>query len=898
METRWQDAHKRATAWYMLGQPERILDDAEIPEDLRDRMWSFVNGDKATPPSTLPGESGDWFEDKVEDSNWYRYADLLDRKGWPDRVKQNIDISTHRTMNFLFNPNDENAEKKYGLIVGHVQSGKTADYTGLIARAADSGYNVIIVLAGLHNNLRRQTQIRLEREVMGKSKHPRGEHVKPPDNYDWFKITTQDDDFQTMSDSGFLSGNNPVIGIVKKNKSPLTKLYEMFGSFPEEKRAKLNFLLIDDEADHATINTKKRDGDTAVCELCGAQVEDNDEDCQSCGMPFDDDEEDDEILDATVINTRLRQILGLFPRSAYVGYTATPFANVLISEADDHPTLGKTLYPRDFISALPKPKGHMGLEEFFPTNWNEDEKQDTQVRVVPDDEAEELRSYEDDGENIPDFYIPESLENAIIDFILSGAARRYRGESNFHHSMLIHTKHTISNQSPIARKVETLVEYWNNHLLNEFSDKGVSLKDRFRKRWNDHFLTHPSTEETWDQIQPELMNFIHDGYNVMEINSSTEHNLDYDSHEMTGLKVIAIGGNRLSRGLTLEGLCSTFFIRESRMYDTLTQMGRWFGFRPGYEDLVRLHVTPTLVEWFTWLVGVERELRADIERYGETGMLPKHLAVRILRHRKMLPTSASKMRHAKAYAGGMSSSCPRMNKFPYDSTGLLTGNIASTSAFLQSLGPPTENQVDNSLLWKGADPDSIISFIQGFSTHESDNSFNKADIINHINNRIPLGELSNWSVALIHNTKGTVAAPFSNTGFDHEFGLTTRSRLVNSESIGELMQPMHFVIDLPGERETYRTDGKFSYSKMYKHREATNPLLVIYVLDKDSDISSQARQTRQPLFSADQTREHIVALGLAFPEANMTDEERESLVGYWAQGGMEHEPNNEPEVDG
>ena len=898
METRWQDAHKRATAHYVLGQPERILDDPLIPEDLRNRMWSFVNGDEGTPPSTLPGETGDWFEDKLEDSNWHRYTDLLDRKGWPDEVKQNIDISTRRTMNFLFNPREEAPEKKYGLIVGHVQSGKTADYTGLIARAADSGYNIIIVLAGLHNNLRRQTQIRLEREVMGKSKHPQGHHVRAPDNYDWVKLTTQDDDFQTLPDSGFLSGNNPVIGVVKKNKSPLTKLRDMFYDFSEEKRAKLNFLLIDDEADHATINTKKRDGDTAVCELCGFQIDDSDDECQSCGMPFDDDEGDEEILDATVINTRVRELLGLFQRSAYVGYTATPFANVLIPEADDHSSLGKTLYPRDFISALPKPVGHLGLEEFFPTNWNEDEKPDTQVRVVPDDQAEELRSYEDDGEDIPDFHIPESLENAIIDYLLSGAARRSRGESNFHHSMLIHTKHTISNQSPVASKVETLVDYWNNHLLNQYSTKGISLRARFRKRWDEHFHTHPSTEETWDQIEPELMNFIHDGYDVLEINSSTEHNLDYDSNQMTGLKVIAVGGNRLSRGLTLEGLCSTFFIRESRMYDTLTQMGRWFGFRFGYEDLVRLHVTPTLIEWFTWLAGVERELRADIERYGETGMLPKHLAVRILRHRKMLPTSASKMRHAKAYAGGMDSSCPRMKKFPFDSIDLLSGNIASTSAFIQSLGPPIENQVDKSLVWKGIDPDSLISFIQGFSTHESDNAFSKTDIINHINNRVPLGELSNWSVALIHNSKGSIMAPFSSTGFSHEFGLTTRSRLVNSESIGELMQPMHFAIDLPGDREEYRTDGKFSYTKMYNQRKTTNPLLVIYVLDKDSGVSAQARQTRQPLFSSEQIREHIVALAIAFPQTNMSEEERESLVGYWAQGGMEHEPNNEPEGDG
>lgn len=898
METRWHDAHKRATAWFVLGLPERILEDPDIPEDLRSRLWGFVNGEEATPPSSLPGESTDWFQDKPDDSNWHRYADLLDRKGWPDNVKQNIDTSTRTTMNFLFDPKNSNNEKKYGLIVGYVQSGKTADYTGLIARAADSGYNLIIVLAGLHNNLRRQTQIRLEREVMGKSKHPEGKHVMPPDNYDWYMLTTKEDDFQTMSDSGFLSGNNPVIGVVKKNKSPLTKLHDMLMSFPEEKRSKLNLLLIDDEADHATINTKKKDGELEFCQICGSIMESFDDDCEDCGMIYD-EEEDDEISDATIINTRVRQILGLFPRSAYVGYTATPFANVLISEKDDHPTLGKTLYPRDFIIALPKPDGHMGLDEFFPSVWNEENQTESQVRIIPNDHAEELRSYEDDGYMEPNFNVPESLENAIIDYLLSGAARRVRGHQNFHHSMLIHTKHTISNQSPVAAKVKTLSDYWNNHLLNDYSIQGKELKERFRKRWNKHFLSHDSTVETWDKIEPELMLFVHEGYSVLEINSSTEHNLDYDANQSKGLKVIAVGGNRLSRGLTLEGLCSTFFIRESRMYDTLTQMGRWFGFRPGYHDLVRLHVTPTLVEWFHWLAGVETELRSDIARYGESGLLPKHLSVRILRHRKMLPTSSSKMRHAKGFAGGMDSSCPRMKKFLYDQTTLLSDNISSTASLLTSLGPPSENPVDASLLWKGADPDSIISFIQGFRTHKDDNSFNKTDIINHINSRIPHGELSDWSVALIHNSRGSTDTPLSRFGFVHEFGLTTRSRLVNSESIGELMQPMHFAIDLPGDRSLYRDDGKFSYTKMYNSRRPENPLLVIYVLDKDSEVSAQARQTRQPLFPPDtDDKEHIVALAIAFPEANLSPEERDEQVGYWAQGGMDHEPNNEPEGDG
>ena len=870
MDTRWHDAHYRATLWINLGMKEKILEDPEIPEDLRERLWSFIHGDLGVDPSTLPSEASEWYKDKETDSNWMRYCDLLDRKKWPDKVCQSIEKSTRKTMNFLFNPKSSEVDSKYGLIVGHVQSGKTANYTGLIARAADSGYNVIVVLAGLHNNLRKQTQIRLERELMGKDRT--GLHVNPPNEYDWVKITTQEDDFQQLPDSGFLSGNNPVIAIVKKNVSPLTKLYEMFKDFSEEKRCKLNFLMIDDESDHATINTKKKDFDY--------EWEEDDFD-------WDEEEEEQEISDATVINTRLRQIIGLFPRSAYIGYTATPFANVLINPEEEHESLGKTLYPRDFILALPKPDGHMGLNELFPDSPDMDQTYASQTWIVPNDEANELRSYENEENYIPDFDVPESLEISIIDFFLSGAARLCRGEENFHHSMLIHTRHTISNQSPIALKVESLTNYWNHHILNEYSLEGKKIREKIQERWESNFAIHPLTNETWGDIEFNLMRFIHDGYRVMEINSKSEHSLNYDDHS-NGLKVIAVGGNRLSRGLTLEGLCSTFFIRESKMYDTLTQMGRWFGFRPGYADLVRLHITSTLLEWFTWLTSVEREIRADIERYSDTGLRPDALGVRILKHHKMLPTSRGKMRFAKSFTPSLGASSPRTKKFPLNNHQALIQNLQNTAMFLSNLGEPEENSAG--LIWRDVDPDLVISMLQGFTTHEDDDAFNKNDIINHINHRVVKGELSSWSIGLINNTQVDKIKPFSEFGYDYEFGLSTRSRLRGRDSIGELMQPIHFAMDLPGNLDKYRDGVSFSYSKMYQARDANNPLMLIYTINKDSEVSSQSKQAREKLFRDDQKKEHVIGLAIAFPETNETAEERsQSARDFWASAFLPNE---------
>ena len=664
VQVTFEDAHRLALALIQLGQGESFLSNDGIPIDLRKRVWSFIEGDLAEPTNSLPGSTNEeWFEDIEKDSNWIRYVDLLDRKEWPEESIQNIEKTTRKIMNFSFNPNSEEASAKYGLVVGHVQSGKTANFTGLLARAADSGYNLFIVLAGLHNNLRLQTQVRLMRELMGKELHPKGHHVSPPLNYDWNMMTTKDDDFIGLPDYGALTGSlSRSMAVVKKNKAPLTKLHELLMSIPKTKREKINVMIVDDESDHATINTMiPKANNQEEFNLLDDLYED-----------FEDEEEYEEELDATIINSRLRQIISLFPRVAYIGYTATPFANVLIDPIDDHDHLGKTLYPRDFILALPKPKPHMGLNEFFPDSLEMDQTHAGQVKIIPDVDADDLRTLEDSigieqDEQLDMIVshagIPDSLVSAVIDYLLSGAAKMSRGFKDFHHSMLVHIKHTDRNQSPVWRGLKSLVRHIDTTLANSFSKNHETMVARFRDRWNQEFFPHQDTPETWEQIWPKLQNFISEGYEVMKINYRSEHNLDFEGRSEKGLRVIAVGGNRLSRGLTIEGLSCSYFVRETKMYDTLTQMGRWFGFRPKYRDLVRVHITANLLEWFTWLTGVERELREDIARYADTGLNPSQLAVRILKHRKMLPTSKSKMRSARIYRGGLDETCPRNKSF-------------------------------------------------------------------------------------------------------------------------------------------------------------------------------------------------------------------------------------------
>jgi hypothetical protein len=875
----WHDAHIRATAWVKLNKLDSILEDDDIPEHLRERIWRFVQSSDAIPSESLPTVASDeWFDDPMQNSNWTQYCSLLIAKGKPDKAIQSIEESTRRIMNFLHDPKIPGSYKRYGLVVGRVQSGKTANYAGLISRAVDSGFDIIIVLAGLHNNLRRQTQIRLEKELTEyDSERPVERRLT--------LLTTTEEDFQTLPSSRFfnMGKESAVLLVVKKNVSPLTKLCAQLIDIPEAERIALNILVIDDEADHATINTKNLDTEQSMT-IAELEEYDDDED--------DDDETDEEITDTTKINSLIRQTLGMFTRSAYVGYTATPFANVLIDPDDDHASLGLTLYPRDFIIALPKPDGYSGLEDFFPAEESENDKENLsgQVTVVPRHDVIALRELDTDDEVGRTSEIPMSLNIAMKDFYLSGAARLVRESSPMNHTMLVHVKHTKKNQSPIYERIDQLVKVWREQIPNEYSSEGISLRNKFRERWELDFASNDVTNETWKEIEPALIRFSLLGVEAKLINSDTEDSLDYDNKHKQGIRVIAVGGNRLSRGLTLEGLCSTYFVRETKMYDTLTQMGRWFGFRAGYGDLVRLHTSGLLVEWFTWLTSVERALLSDIERYGRTGFKPTDLAVRILKHRAMLPTARNKMRHARIISGGLSASTPRMTRFLFHDPIQLHKNLENIAQFVNGLGDFNEKQAKSgTLLWRNVTPNVVLSLIQGHCHHPEDRTFDVGLVEDYIKSRLTMGELSKWSVALISTESGRIVKPLEEYGIDYSIGLPARSRIRGGDSIGELIQASNILIDLPGQTKDYMKNGYVSYSLMYEQRKPSNPLLLIYILDKESTPTVSTGPSRVALFPDDEERVDVVGLAIALPvNQSEGNSQKEEVKDYWVLEGVEH----------
>lgn len=538
-------------------------------------------------------ESGErrrpWINEKRSSINWNfwnRYKDYLQiEKNFANTVINQLDRLTDRTLDGLFDPGINASISKYGLVVGQVQSGKTANYTGLICKAADAGYNLIIVLAGVHNNLRTQTQIRIDEGFLGfdtqfQRAFDTGQHTigvgigRNPLPVHSATSSADGGDFSNRTTLTFHT-NEPIIIVIKKTKPRLEKLAQWLlaqsvqDASGKKKISSKNLLLIDDEADHASINTSK--------------------------------EEDA----ATTTNRLIRDVISLFNKVGYVGYTATPFANIFMPINEDD------LFPKDFIINIPAPSNYIGPDRIFGFRYvEEDEVSDTVLPIVnriddytlyvPDKHKKADLPDWNRREDVPEETVeryktntPESLKNAIKSFILTCAIRRLRGQVSVHNSMLIHVSRYKNWQKLICRVVEEIFSFYKMGIdmsipsvVEEFRELFEIDKEGFKsyKTISQQIIDSPLSEidpstqvHTWNEVLSHLFEAAA-RIQVKEINGGSADALNYFDHK-NGLSVIAIGGDKLSRGLTLEGLSVSYYLRASRMYDTLMQMGRWFGYK-------------------------------------------------------------------------------------------------------------------------------------------------------------------------------------------------------------------------------------------------------------------------------------------------------------------------------
>jgi hypothetical protein len=559
----------------------------------------------------------DWIRKReIEWTYSQAYEAFLRSERWHPTVVQSLSDVGMRILGHLQDPTSDGAWDRRGLVIGHVQSGKTANYMGVIAKAADAGYKFIIVIAGIHNNLRKQTQERIDEGFVGRSSDPahrarvgvglEGHYPHP------VTLTNINDDFsKKTADQGGWRLNDfskPIIFVIKKNVKTLDALHRWLKEMNAQGDGHISdvpMLMIDDEADNASINTNKED------------------------------------LDPTKTNAMIRRILGLFEKSCYVGYTATPFANIFINPESYDDDVREELFPRDFIYCLDAPNTYFGPDKVFL-----DEQSSARILEPIDDCEDYLPLSHKSDHHLTE--LPPSLYRAINQFIVARAIRNLRGHANQHCSMMVNISRFVNIQQTIRdfisvyeKKVREAVKA-NYAMPDAVSDRNVymlALKDAFLSE-------NKNCGHKWKDVKRALWS-VFDNLNLYVVNSKSDEVLDYRKYARDGhgLTAIAVGGLSLSRGLTIEGLCVSYMYRNTRMYDTLMQMGRWFGYRPGFEDLCRVYLSRDSIDWYSHIAEASEELRQQIKRMRRDNLSPRQFGLYVKAHPdQLLITAANKMR--------------------------------------------------------------------------------------------------------------------------------------------------------------------------------------------------------------------------------------------------------------
>lgn len=699
---------------------------------------------------------------------WRRYSEYMETR-IPWTALDALDVATDEVLSQLEDPTREGAWDRRGLVVGHVQSGKTSNYTGLICKAADAGYKIIIVLAGLHNNLRAQTQIRLDEGFLGFATIADAEELPAVgvgliDNDTSVRpnaATNRSDkgDFNTAvaAKMNISPEQRPWLFVVKKNKTVLERLLHWIRNRvanqvePETGQklvTNLPLLIIDDEADHGSVDT----GEDVVDEFGNPDLEHQ----------------------PKTINRLIRSILHHFSRKAYVGYTATPFANIFIHDRGETQEHGPDLFPAAFITNLAAPSNYVGPGRVFGSASNTPENLPL-VRPLSDDEFQPWMPPGHKNGYRPRWQgedrVPDSLAEAIRSFVYACAVRKLRGQGSKHSSMLIHVTRFTSVQNVIVNQVADYVR----DLKGRYT-RGIELADleaSMRKEYEETFLAGMQGIRTalvegetledfpWEDIRSVLPDVLSD-IRVREINGTAKDALDYTENEGTGLKVIAIGGDKLARGLTLEGLCTSYFLRTARMYDTLMQMGRWFGYRDGYLDVCRLYTSREMVEWFGHIADAAEELRQEFDNMVAAGATPKQFGLRVKSHSVLTVTSRAKMRNARAMQLTYSGDLLQTIVFPNRKDDI-TANFKATDRFISALGPSMDlnnqhyvpdGQKWNGHLWRDIPALNVISFLREYRTHPASFRIMSPLIADFIEEMNRDRELTSWTVALIGKDSG------------------------------------------------------------------------------------------------------------------------------------------------
>jgi len=725
-----------------------------------------------------------WFKSqkgKLDLYYWNRYRWYLQSRGiFSPQVMATFDEETDQIVDYLQDPVHGESWDRRGLVMGHVQSGKTGNYTGVICKAADAGYKVIVVIAGLNNNLRKQTQHRMDLGFIGfetksqnsTSKEIIGVGIKSTERLP-ASFTTTVSDFRLSAANtmkiplGALK--EPAVIVVKKNSRVMKSLLDYLRSINTKLGGRIPepLLIIDDEADNASINIKYGK---------------------------------DEI---SAINGRIRELMELFKKSSYVGYTATPFANVLIDPDAIEDKHGLELFPKDFILSLNPAGNYIGPEQVFGG-----------AEAYPG-----LRTITDHQQFLPvrhkkDHYLPDlppSLKKAVRQFVISRAIKIWR-EDDSHSSMLVNASYLNAVQEQIKAKIQSEMNSIQASLEN-YHKSGLqkALKDSEIKRLfelvdEDYSL---SAQGISDKDMLALLHLSASQIQTRVINSQSAEALNYDEYKNHFLNVIAIGGYSLSRGLTLEGLMISYYLRNTEMTDTLLQMGRWFGYRDGYEDLCRIWMRDVSIGDFEDAQIATKELRDEFRNLKLSGGTPKDFGLRVSTHMSNLRiTSKDKM--GKSYELDLS----------YGGRHVQTGVLSSKLTEIIENKKSAKNLIDQiskgdmdahfkkvqspfGYLATSVSVDLIIEFLIGYRYNAKSPESNPQNLLDYIGPR-SYDELKLWDVFIVNLQKPEKG------GRDNYIGLeiNSSSRGLESDKLTDLSSSYDYQTDIPFNRRRVGVGGQ------------------------------------------------------------------------------------------
>lgn len=723
-----------------------------------------------TTPGHLP-----WFANYKTNNTmtyWNAYMAYIQAKG---QNAAKIDVETDAIMDCLPQPSTQSFSYR-GIVIGYVQSGKTSNFVGLINKAADTGYKLIIVFSGMYNDLRRQTNERIDEGFIG-----RYTGIDPSRTVLWnnnsiinvsqFRTGVSVNNLTSSELNGDVNGNltnvnpyNPqalTIAVCKKNTHTLDALLRMLDTGQRDNNghpcnSDVPLLVIDDEADSAGIDTN-----------------------------FDEQLTPADLTIATAINKKIRCLLSMFKKSAYVGYTATPYANFLIDKTVTTGqkydltyarnktvsfVIGDGLFPKDFAVCLESNDDYIGPEAIFG---------DDPLPIVRHyDEAIVSAIFKPKNGKIA--ALPRELEEAILSFIVATAIRRLRGQAEKHSSMLVHVDYRIQNMNDVAQLVADFVskirQAYNVGVgYNSYDAMMMNLfVNDFQRTVNlfsaDHQNSYgvPSANYQWHNIQTEIYHVLNK-IDVKCVNSDDSSpfsgNLDYKSYEnnaspaQNGYYVIAVGGNCFSRGLTLEGLTTSFFYRNSKAYDTLMQMGRWFGYRPDYYDLCRIYISQTIQNRFAGMTIADIHLRETVKKImAMPNVTPEDFVIAIEIAAGMKVTSPNKTGAGIETRPALLEGLKQTTCMPIK-TSDRQSMYSAVDALFKNIGTPLPTsqrlQINkNHIWWTHVSSQPVIGFIQQFNNILSSAGCLQPNLIGldqFINSEIANGHLTDWTVVLINN---------------------------------------------------------------------------------------------------------------------------------------------------